>query len=54
MPPPQPAGFKTMEPIGCQFWRGRLDALERELRAAAESGRIAAPRKPAAKKRTAR
>jgi DNA-binding transcriptional ArsR family regulator len=52
-----PAGFAELEQwLGGikQFWRGRLDALERELRAAAESDGIAAPRKPAAKSRTAR
>jgi DNA-binding transcriptional ArsR family regulator len=36
-----------------RFWHRRLDALERQLRAAAESERSAAPGKPA-RRRTAR
>jgi DNA-binding transcriptional ArsR family regulator len=51
-----PAGFAELEHwLGAikQFWSGRLDALERELRAAAESER-GAPRKPSARRRRAR
>jgi DNA-binding transcriptional ArsR family regulator len=51
-----PAGFGELEQwLGGirQFWQGRLDALERQLRAAAESDK-ASPRKPPAKRRTAR
>jgi DNA-binding transcriptional ArsR family regulator len=51
-----PAGFAELEQwLGGirQFWGGRLDALERELLAAADSGH-AAPRKPPARRRTAR
>jgi DNA-binding transcriptional ArsR family regulator len=52
-----PAGFTEIEQwLGGikQFWHGRLDALERQLRAAAESDASASPRKPAAPKRTVR
>jgi DNA-binding transcriptional ArsR family regulator len=52
-----PAGFAELEQwLGGikQFWHGRLDALERQLRAAAESERIASPRRPAARRRTVR
>lgn len=50
-----PAGFGELEQwLGGikQFWQGRLDALERGLRAAAEDDQ-AMPRKPTAKRRTA-
>ena len=52
-----PAGFAELEQwLGGikQFWHGRLDALERELRIAAENDRHEAPRRPATRKRTAR
>jgi DNA-binding transcriptional ArsR family regulator len=51
-----PAGLGELEQwLGGirQFWQGRLDALEGQLRAAAESDH-ATPRKPAAKRRAAR
>ena len=52
-----PAGFTELEQwLGGikQFWHGRLDALERQLRAAAESDRSASPGRPPARRRTAR
>jgi len=52
-----PAGFSELEQwLGGikQFWRGRLDALERQLRAAAEADTTASLRKPATKRRAAR
>jgi DNA-binding transcriptional ArsR family regulator len=52
-----PAGLAELEQwLGGikQFWQGRLDALERQLRAAAESDGSASPRKPTARKRIAR
>ena len=52
-----PAGFSELEQwLGGikQFWHGRLDALERQLRAAAEADADAPPRKPTTKRRTAR
>jgi DNA-binding transcriptional ArsR family regulator len=52
-----PAGFTELEQwLGGikQFWHGRLDALERQLRAATDSDRSAAPPKPAARRRCAR
>ena len=52
-----PAGFSELELwLGGikQFWHGRLDALERQLRAAAEADADAPPRKPTTKRRTAR
>jgi DNA-binding transcriptional ArsR family regulator len=52
-----PAGLAELEQwLGgiMQFWQGRLDSLERRLRAAAESDGIASPRKPAVRERTAR
>jgi DNA-binding transcriptional ArsR family regulator len=51
-----PAGWNELEQwlAGIkQFWQGRLDALERELRAAAESDK-APPRKSPARRRTNR
>jgi DNA-binding transcriptional ArsR family regulator len=52
-----PAGFAEIEQwLGGikQFWHGRLDALDRQLRAAAEADANTSPQKPAAKRRTAR
>jgi len=52
-----PAGFAELEQwLGDikQFWHGRLDALERALRAGAVSDASASPRKPATKRRTVR
>src|SRR5258708_1090514 len=51
-----PAGWGELEQwLGGikQFWHGRLDVLERQLKAAAENDR-AAPRKPTARRRTNR
>jgi DNA-binding transcriptional ArsR family regulator len=51
-----PAGWGELEQwLGGikQFWHGRLDALERQLEAAAEND-PAAPRKPTARRRTNR
>jgi DNA-binding transcriptional ArsR family regulator len=51
-----PAGWSELEQwLGGirQFWQGRLDALERQLKAAAESDKVA-PRKPPARRRTDR
>jgi DNA-binding transcriptional ArsR family regulator len=51
-----PAGWSELEQwLGGikQFWQGRLDALERQLKAAAESNQ-ASPRKPPARRRTDR
>jgi DNA-binding transcriptional ArsR family regulator len=52
-----PAGLAELEQwLGGikQFWQRRLDALERELRAAAESDRGASPCKPTARTRIVR
>jgi DNA-binding transcriptional ArsR family regulator len=52
-----PAGFAELEQwLGGirQFWHGRLDALEQQLRAAAASDQAAPPRKPTAPRRTIR
>jgi DNA-binding transcriptional ArsR family regulator len=52
-----PAGFAELEQwLGGikQFWHGRLDALERQLRAAAESDAGASQKKPTARRRTVR
>jgi DNA-binding transcriptional ArsR family regulator len=52
-----PAGLAELEQwLGGikQFWHRRLDALERQLRAAAEGDASPTPRKPATKRRTAR
>jgi DNA-binding transcriptional ArsR family regulator len=52
-----PAGFTEVEQWlhGIkQFWQGRLDALEQQLRVAAESDRDAAPRKRIPKRRIVR
>jgi DNA-binding transcriptional ArsR family regulator len=52
-----PAGFAELEQwLGGikQFWHGRLDALERRLRAAAENDASASQRKPTARRRTVR
>jgi DNA-binding transcriptional ArsR family regulator len=51
-----PAGWSELEQwlAGIkQFWQGRLDALERQLKAAAESDQTS-PRKPPARRRTSR
>jgi DNA-binding transcriptional ArsR family regulator len=51
-----PAGWSELEQwLGGikQFWQGRLDALERELKAAAENDH-APPRKPRARGRSSR
>jgi DNA-binding transcriptional ArsR family regulator len=52
-----PAGFTELEQwLGGikQFWHGRLDALERQLRTAAQADTIASPRKTATRRRTPR
>jgi DNA-binding transcriptional ArsR family regulator len=52
-----PAGFAELEQwLGGikQFWHGRLDALERELRAAAQDDANVSPRKPTVRRRTDR
>jgi DNA-binding transcriptional ArsR family regulator len=52
-----PAGFAELEQwLGGikQFWQGRPDSLERALRAGAESRCGAPPRKPRARRSTAR
>src|SRR5580692_10295891 len=49
-----PAGLAELEQwLGGikQFWQGRLDTLERQLRAAAEDGANASPPKPTTKRR---
>lgn len=52
-----PAGFTELEQwLGGikQFWHGRLDALERQLRTAAQADTDTSPGKPATRRRTPR